>query len=97
VEAGRFCLHPCLPSAWTELRLHFKLRGKNVQVLMHRRPQVAGVDHGSATDEIPTLQVAAKQWIAFDELPTESRLTLDLSSELAQPVNPLDPANGPPG
>jgi cyclic beta-1,2-glucan synthetase len=78
VESARFCLLPCLPSAWAELRLHIRMRGKDIHVLMHRGQLPLETSDGVASNAAKPIQVAAGQWVHFEDLAPTSELLVAL-------------------
>ena len=74
VRGDRFCLHPCLPPQWPEVRVCLKLRGKDIEVWMHRDSGTEKKDETART----RVSIREGQWVVFDTLPLASCLLLEL-------------------
>lgn len=79
VEANRFCLRPCLPPHWNELRVQIRLRGREAHVLIHRGQQALDAERWTAKDATEAIRVVAGQWVQMDELAPTCQLVLQLA------------------
>jgi cyclic beta-1,2-glucan synthetase len=90
VQGQRFCLRPCLPAEWSDVRLSLHLRGKEIRILLYRGVP-AGVQ--SMSEDRPCdgphaltpqpLQIG--QWVEMEALPEVSLYQVDMDAP-PQPV-----------
>jgi trehalose/maltose hydrolase-like predicted phosphorylase len=66
-------LLPCRPSAWTELRLPIRLRGRHIQVLLHRAQSRLETSGEAVPDAARPVHVAPGE---FDALAATNQLVL---------------------